>query len=215
MHGAGSPQRPANAGLLGTIDRFVSYIENAFVFVAAIFIFIMMFFLTAEVLGRKLFNAPIPGAIDWVEVWMGTFAFLGAAYCQRLGGHVRMDMLVGRFRGVTLWWSEFIAVTIGFIYVVIIVIHSYGHFLRAVNFGDSTIDIQLLTWPSKLMVPVAMSLLAVRLLLNMWGYARLALDPSKQPVAVPIRKTAADIAREEIEQSLGHDADTLNSNNKN
>jgi len=212
MQGAGSPQRPANAGLLGTIDRFVSYIENAFVFVAAVFIFIMMFFLTAEVLGRKLFNAPIPGAIDWVEVWMGTFAFLGAAYCQRLGGHVRMEMLIGRFNGMKRWWSEFIAITIAFIYVVIIVIHSFGHFMRAINFGDSTIDIQLLTWPSKLMVPLAMTLLAIRLLLNMWGYARLALDPSKEPVAVPIMKTAEDIAREEIEHGLGHDADTLNSN---
>jgi TRAP-type C4-dicarboxylate transport system permease small subunit len=213
MHGAGSPKRPANAGLLGMIDRFVSYIENSFVFVAAVFIFIMMFFLTAEVLGRKLLNNPIPGAIDWVEVWMCTFAFLGAAYCQRLGGHVRMEMLIGRFSGVKLWWSEFFAVTIAFIYVVIIAVQSYAHFSRAIEFGDSTIDIQLLTWPSKLMVPVAMSLLAVRLFLNMWGYARLALDPSKDPVAVPIMKTAEDIAREEIEHGLGHDADTLNNNN--
>ena len=169
-------------------------------------------------LGRKLFNAPIPGAIDWVEVWMGTFAFLGAAYCQRLGrARAHGDAGRARFRGRHVAGGcEFLAVTVGFVYVVIIVNHSFkatlcGHG----NWGDSTIDIQLLTWPSKLMVPVAMSLLAVRLLLNMWGYARLALDPSKQPVAVPIRKTAEDIAREEIEQSLGHDADTLNSNNKN
>ncbi len=213
MHGAGSAPRTANAGLLGALDRFVSYIENAFTFVAAVFIFIMMFFLSAEVLGRKLFNSPIPGAIDWVEVWMGTFAFLGAAYCQRLGGHVRMEMLIGRLSGLKLWWSEFFAVTVAFIYVVIIAIQSYAHFARAIEFGDSTIDIQLLTWPSKLMVPVAMSLLAVRLLLNMWGYVRLALDPSKDPVAVPIMKSAEDIAREEIEHGLGHDADSLKNNN--
>lgn len=71
---------------------------------------------------------------------------------------------------------------------------------------------QLLTWPSKLVVPVALSLLAIRLLLNMWGYARLALNPSLTPVAVPVMKDAAEIAREEIEHGLGHDAEEIRKN---
>jgi TRAP-type C4-dicarboxylate transport system permease small subunit len=207
MAGAPSGTAPSsNGGALSAIDRFVSYIENAFTFIAAIFIFIMMFFLTAEVVGRKVFNAPIPGAIDWVEVWMGTFAFLGAAYCQRLGGHVRMEMIVGKLKGSTLWWTECFAVVIAFIYVVIIAYQSFLHFERAYNIGDSTIDIQLLTWPSKLMVPLAMTLLAIRLALNIWGYIRLAANPDREPVAVPIAKDPADVAREEIEHGLGHEA---------
>tara|TARA_R110002096_G_scaffold90370_8_gene204868 strand:- start:396 stop:1055 length:660 start_codon:yes stop_codon:yes gene_type:complete len=214
MAGASSSQKPsAGGGVLGSIDRGVAYIENGFTFIAAIFIFIMMFFLTAEVLGRKLFNSPIPGAIDWVEVWMGTFAFLSAAYCQRLGGHVRMEMLIGRLRGATMWWFEFFAVCVAFVYIVIIAYQSFLHFQRAFYIGDSTIDIQLLTWPSKLLVPVAMTLLAIRLALNIWGYARLALNPSLQPVAVPIMKDAAQIAREEIEHGLGHEAQEIGKSN--
>ena len=207
MMGASSGSAPAaDSGSLGTFDRVVGYVENAFTYIATTFIFIMMFFLTAEVLGRKLFNAPIPGAIDWIEVWMGTFAFLSAAYCQRLGGHVRMELVVGRLRGPTLWWMECFAVTIAFIYVTIIAYHSFLHFQRAFYIGDSTIDIQLLTWPSKLLVPIAMTLLAIRLALNIWGYIRLARNPSLTPVAVPIMKDAATIAREEIEHGMGHEA---------
>lgn len=211
---SGVPQAKSG-GMLGAIDKVVSVIEDAFTYIAASFIFILMFFLTAEVLGRKLFNAPIPGAIDWVEVWMATFAFLGAAYCQRLGGHVRMEMLISRVKGSLGWWMEFLATAVAFVYVVIIINHSFKHFVRAWEWGDSTIDIQLVTWPSKLIVPVALTLLAIRLLLNMWGYVRLALNPGLEPVAVPLTKTAADIAKEEIEDALGHDANDLIKSDKN
>ncbi len=140
---------------------------------------------------------------------MATFAFLGAAYCQRLGGHVRMEMIVSKLKGSVGWWMECFAVVIAFVYVCIIIFHSFKHFVRAWEWGDSTIDIQLVTWPSKLIVPVALTLLAIRLALNIWGYARLALHPDYEPVAVPITKTAADIAREEIQEALGHDANTI------
>src|SRR3546814_1267654 len=63
-------------GPLGAVDRFMARIEDAFNLVAALVIFIMMFFMVAEVVGRKVFNAPIPGAIDWIEVSMAAFAFM-------------------------------------------------------------------------------------------------------------------------------------------
>jgi C4-dicarboxylate transporter, DctQ subunit len=216
MVGAGSGKTQADdGGLLGAVDKVVSFVENAFTYIAAGFIFTLMFFLTAEVLGRKLFNSPIPGAIDWVEVWMATFAFMGAAYCQRLGGHVRMEMLISKVKGRLGWWMEFLAVSVAFVYVLIIINHSFKHFVRAWEWGDSTIDVQLMTWPSKLIVPVALTLLAIRLLLNMWGYVRMALNPNLTPVAVPLTKTAADIARGEIEDALGHDAKDIPHTNKN
>ena len=48
----------------------------------------------ANSLGRWLFNLPVTGYIDWVEQFMAVFAFIGIAYCQRLGGHIRMDILL-------------------------------------------------------------------------------------------------------------------------
>jgi C4-dicarboxylate transporter DctQ subunit len=215
MTGSSGNAPTDNSGkTLAAVDKFVSKIEDLFTYAAATFIFILMFFLSAEVIGRKVFNSPIPGAIDWVEVWMATFAFLGAAYCQRLGGHVRMEMVISKLKGSLAWWLEFLAVAIAFVYVCIIINHSFKHFMRAWEWGDSTIDIELVTWPSKLIVPVALTLLAIRLLLNMWGYLRLAFHPDYHPIAVPIMKTAAEVAREEIEDALGSDAKTLPTDEK-
>src|SRR3546814_8156707 len=93
-------------GPLGAVARFMAAIEDAFNLVAALVIFIMMFFMVAEVVGRKVFNAPIPGAIDWSEVSMAAFALMCAAYCQRLGGHIRMELVIPKFQGRFLWCVE-------------------------------------------------------------------------------------------------------------
>jgi TRAP-type C4-dicarboxylate transport system permease small subunit len=125
-----------------------------------------------------------------------------------------MEMVISKLKGSLAWWLEFLAVAIAFVYVCIIINHSFKHFMRAWEWGDSTIDIELVTWPSKLIVPVALTLLAIRLLLNMWGYLRLAFHPDYHPIAVPIMKTAAEVAREEIEDALGSDAKTLPTDEK-
>ncbi len=201
-------------GALGTVSGIVAKVENAFNLVAAIVIFLLMFFMVAEVLGRKLLNAPIPGAIDWIEVSMATFAFLGAAYCQRQGGHVRMEVVMSRLRGSALWIVEAIAVAIALFYVCVIAQKSFVHFMRAYEIGDSTIDIQLPVWPSKLIVPVALSLLAIRLAIQLWGYIRLAINPQAEPIAVPVIKDVAEVAREEIREVLHDDFDRPDDNNR-
>ena len=193
-------------GPLGAVDRFVARIEDAFNIVAALVIFALMFFMVAEVIGRKIFNAPIPGAIDWIEVSMAAFAFMGAAYCQRLGGHIRMELVISHFRGRLLWSVEALATAIAVFYIFVVVRRSFMHFLRAYEIGDSTIDTQLPVWPSKLIVPIALSLLLIRLLIQLFGYFRLIADPQAAPVAIPIIKDAAEHAREEIDEILHEDA---------
>jgi hypothetical protein len=89
------------------------------------------------------------------------------------------------------------------IFIVAILIEtSYDHFLRAFTQGDSTIDVELPVWPSKLLVPIALSILLLRLILQLVGYARLVLDPEADPVAVPTIPTIEDQARHEIDETF-------------
>ena len=195
-----------NSALSG-IDRFFGRIEDAVTLFASAAIFILMLFVVCEVIGRYVFNRPIPGAIDWIEVYMAIFAFLPAAYAQRLGVHVRMELVIAKMRGRLLWGVECFAVCIGVIYCLIIIDKSWEHFLRSIIDGDSTIDVQLQTWPGKLVVPVALTLLCIRLIIQVWGYGRLAFDPDKVPQAVPVIMDAAEHARAEIEEVMGRETD--------
>jgi C4-dicarboxylate transporter, DctQ subunit len=188
--------------LIGRLDRLLSPIETALDFIAALFIFALMLVGVAQIFGRKLFDAPIFGYIDIVELAMATFAFLGVAYCQRLGGHVRMEILLSQLRGRTLWLVEAMATVVGLIIVAILVYYGYDHFMRAYEYGDSTIDAEYPLWPSKLLVPFAFSVLWLRLALQLLGYLRLVGHPDAQPVAVPHIESIEEIARREIEEAL-------------
>ena len=98
-----SAQLSPGAQLLSTIDRGYFQAEKLLNFVAGIVIMGLMFLGVAQVLGRKLLNMPVPGYVDLVEFAMVVFAFLAISYCQKLGGHVRMELIIGRFHGRTQW----------------------------------------------------------------------------------------------------------------
>lgn len=186
-------------------DGALGRVENVFNLIAASSILALMLLAVAQVLGRLFFNTPIPGFIDITEQAMAVFAFAGVAYCQRVGGHIRMEIVLGKLHGRTLWICEMLGVILIALVVALLIWGSWYHFDRAWSIGDSTIDIRLPTWPSKLVIPVALSLLFLRLLLQIYGYARLVLDPSRQPVAVPVIHNVEETAKHEIEEALGDD----------
>ena len=86
---------------------------------------------------------------------------------------------------------------------------AWAHFDRSFDMNapmwsrDSSIDIALPLWPAKLLAPVAFGVLALRLVLQLWGYARAFAENAEHPVAVPLVKSAAELAMEEAEHLTG------------
>ncbi|CTQ64653.1 TRAP transporter small permease subunit [Roseibium alexandrii] len=187
-------------------DGWLGHVENGFNMIAAFSILSLMFLAVAQVLGRLFFNTPIPGFIDITEQAMAIFAFAGVAYCQRVGGHIRMEIVLGKLRGRTLYIFEMIGVIVIAFTVALLIWGSLYHFDRSWSIGDSTMDIRLPTWPSKLVIPVALSLLFLRLLMQIYGYARLVRNPDLEPVAVPVIEDVEKVAQHEIEEAFGDDA---------
>ncbi len=188
------------------LDRLLAPIERAFNLIAALFIFGLMLIGVAQVLGRKLLNMPVFGYIDLIEISMAVFAFLGIAWCERLGGHVRMDLFLARTRGRFRWFAEIVGTLVAMFVIAVLAYYGFEHFLRAYEFGDSTIDAEYPIWPSKLVVPVSFGLLWLRLLVHLLGYLRLFARPRAQPVAVPMIAGMDEIVRHEIKEVVGEEA---------
>lgn len=156
--------------------------------------------------GRNAFNAPLPGYVDWIEQAMPLIAFMGIAYVQRDGTHIRMDIVISRLKGRALWLFELISVLLILILMVALVYGSWSHFLRSFDFAaplwsrDSSIDIGLPIWPAKLLAPVAFGVLCLRLMVQAWGYGRAFVLGLDAPVAVPMIQSAAAQAAAEAEQ---------------
>ena len=188
---------------LSKIDRLFLRLETVLTLAGGIVIFLLVFLATANVLGRWIFTLPVSGYIDWVEQAMAFFAFLGIAYTQREGGHIRMDMLVGKIQGRPLWFTELVSVSLMLVVTLVLIYGSFLHFLRAYQIGDSSMDINLPIWPAKLVVPFALSILALRLILQIWAYSRAVINGSDSPVAVPLIEDAAAVAAAEAGSLMG------------
>ena len=178
------PTLESGGGALGAVDRFVHRIEKFTAWLSGLGIFLLMLIGVAHVLGRKFFGMPVFGYIDIVEIMMSFMVFLALAYTERLGGHIRMELFVSFLRGRWLALFELIGVALGLGIVGVLLVYSWDHAMRAYYLGDSSIDAQLPLWPSKLVVSVALGLLFVRLLVSLWAYLRVLIDPSKRTIAV-------------------------------
>lgn len=201
--GNGMAGADASARRLTRADRFLTPFEDFLNFVSASAIFVLMLLGVSQIVLRKIFNTPIFGYIDMVELSMATFAFLGAAYTQRAGAHIRMEIVVGLLKGRKLWLFEIIGTLVGMFIVAVLVWYGWDHFMRSYTLGDSTIDAEYPVWPSKLLVPIAFAFWFFRLGLQLFGFIRLALSPQAQPVAVPVIQDAAAHARSEIKETFG------------
>ena len=96
-----------------------------------------MFLGVVQIVLRTVFRAPIFGYIDIVEIAMVGFAVLAISYVQRVGGHVRMELLVAKLNGRAHWLAETIGSLLGIFIVAVLIPYSYDHFQRAFDFGDS------------------------------------------------------------------------------
>jgi TRAP-type mannitol/chloroaromatic compound transport system permease small subunit len=192
-------------GPLLFVDKHFGYLETALAVVAGFVIFMLMIMGSTEILSRRLLNYPLPGHIDYVELSMSLMAFPAAAYAQRHGAHIRMDMLVNMLKGRWHWFFEALAILIGLMIIAFIIPGTWAHFLRAFQLGDTTMDAGVPVWPSKLMAPFGLAVLWTRLFINFVGYLRLLAYPTFDHVGVPATLTAMQQAIAEAEAALDED----------
>lgn len=213
---AGSASVIEDGSRLSRIDVTLNKAERVLALVSGIAVFSLMVLAVVSVGGRNFFNQPLPGYVDWIEQAMPLIAFMGISYVQRVGGHIRMDILVGQLRGRALWIAEFVTVLAMLILMLLLVWGSYAHFVRSFSFdaplwsNDSSIDIALPIWPAKLLAPIAFSVLCLRLVLQLYAYGRAIVLDLDEPVAVPLIEDVATQAAREAEHVSGAEDDIDN-----
>lgn len=200
-----------DSSLLSRLDRALLPLERFCALLSGLAIFSLMFLAAWSVTGRKFFASPMAGYVDYIEAMMPIIAIMGVSYVQRDGTHVRMDMLVSALKGRLLWFFELLSVLLILVLIVALTWGAWDHFDRSFDCArplcsrDSSIDIGIPIWPSKLVVPIAFAVLVMRLLLQAWGYGRALILGLESPVAVPLNLSVAEQARLEAEALEGSD----------
>ena len=86
-----------NKGKPWGFERAVHLTSNIFMHISAILLLIMLLLGTTDVLGRYLFNEPISGATEIIEILLPGIVLLGWAYVQLDKSHINVDIIYNRF----------------------------------------------------------------------------------------------------------------------
>lgn len=196
-----------DGSLLSRLDQNLFKLESLLNLLAGLVTLAVMFVAVGNIVGRY-FGYPVPGYIDYMEQAVPAIAILGVAYCQRLGGHIRMDIVVGALKGRMLWFAEFLGVFFMLLITAVLIYGSWDHAARAINLGDSTVDINLPTWPTKILFPILFIILSVRLTIHVVAYLKALQTGETEPVAVPLIEDVAEQTKREAESVSGLEEET-------
>ncbi|MBL4628500.1 MAG: TRAP transporter small permease [Roseicyclus sp.] len=184
-------------------DRALLRVESFLNLLGGITIMALVLMAVWHVVGRKYFAAPVFGYVDWIEQFMIVFAFFGLSYCQREGGHIRMDIVVMRLKGRALWLAEWLSTVFMLVLTIALIYGTWMHFDRSFDLTrplfsrDSSIDIALPIWPAKLIVSVSFGLLALRLAIQLVIYSRALITGEERPAGVPLPEDPMKVAARE------------------
>ncbi|MFO8164630.1 MAG: TRAP transporter small permease [Desulfatiglandales bacterium] len=158
-------------GLVRAINGKIRIVEDWLNICSVFLIMILMFFASGEIIGRYVFNFPIPGHVELVELLMAGIVFLGIAYTEREGGHIRMELFLTRvLKGRAYHTAEIITSTLSLFVYIFIMYYSFRSTLNAIQVGDSTAYLYWPTWPSKMLIPIGSLLLCIRFIIEIFQH---------------------------------------------
>ena len=147
--------------LLIFLDRFL-------VVVAIIALLAILALTTISVIGRYVFNAPLPDDVVINEYLMVGVVFLPLAYVQRHRGHLFVAVFTDWLSATARIGLEILSLTISVGIFGLLTAATLGDFLGAWQIDAYTEgQLELRQWPARLLVSVGLGVFALRLLVDL------------------------------------------------
>lgn len=146
-------------------------VERWFNMLSAGIITFMMLLTTVDVVLRYLFNSPLPGVYTLCEMLMIGAVYPAIAYVQQARGHVRVDMLIDRLKGIPRYTFEMSTLFMALIAFIILGWESGKSAWEAWVTGDHDMGlIEYPYWPAKTIMVIGIVLLCLRLITDIKKY---------------------------------------------
>jgi C4-dicarboxylate transporter DctM subunit len=138
-------------------------LEKAFNGVSAAVIGFMMFLTTVDVVFRYIFNSPLPGVYTLCEMLMVGAVYPAAAYVQQQKGHVRVDVIIDRIKGIPRSILELSTLFLALISFALVDWQSGMSAWEAWVTGDHEMGlVEYPYWPAKTVMTLGIALLGLR-----------------------------------------------------
>jgi len=169
--------------VLKSVIRIFERIEGSFAFIAVLLIIFTMCIVTADVIGRYIFNSPIKWSVELAENSIVWFTMLSAAWILRKERHVSVGVLTDRLNDRQRAFFKVIMSIIAAVSCAIIVVYGIKLVVGAYTAGDAQISIlELPLWPLYSIIPLCNAMLVVRFIIrivnsfNEWRTAKIVIE---------------------------------------
>ena len=126
------------------IERTLRPITEVCNFTAMIALLIMVFLLTANVIGRYAFDSPVKGTEEFEEFLLVIVCYFGLAYTGLLKRHIRVDLIMSRFPE---WVGHVVDTVTALMALMLWVMIAWRTFEAAIKNMDPMITSPVMHWP--------------------------------------------------------------------
>ncbi len=159
--------------------------------IGTIWIFALVFLISADVFGRKLFNSPLQGVPELVPLSIVGIVYLSLSNTLRMHRFIRSDMLINKLqeRYPRLgYWLQALHHGFGALLSFVILYFTFPKLVEAYEIDEyvgSMGDFTAPVWPIKLIIVVGSAALVVQFLLHAANDVRVALGLAAPPGETP------------------------------
>ncbi len=139
-------------------------VERALTVLSAVVVCLMMLLVVTQIMARALRTA-LPGIVESLELLVVAVVFLGLAYTQSVNGHIRIDVISNQ---LPVKWRKvleglLLALALGTFGIMTYVSGEAAYEAWVLgDYREGLIEYPL--WPSKILIPIGVGLLSLRLL---------------------------------------------------
>lgn len=152
--------------VISIFDKGFSQLVESVTFICGLMVFVFMFIITADVIGRFLFSKIVPGSFEMGEFMMAFVVFFSMARVLISGRHLRVtlaiDLVPGRYRRYFGLFSS----GLGFMLTALISRYSLPFAMRSLALGETGISFPIPLYPAKFAFFAGSTLFCISFLLE-------------------------------------------------
>lgn len=149
----------------GWCNHGLSWLVRTANLLSAVCVLLLMILVVADILGRYLLNSPVPMTYEVGAFLMVFIVFLGLAYTQRMGAHIRVEFFTLRLSRRTRASLDIVASILGLLLYATVTYQGFIWAMTSWQVGDYVAGlINIPRWPSQFMVPLGAALLCLQFL---------------------------------------------------
>ena len=159
------PARPFVMGVGDGLSKGLGWMVNTSALGSSMIVVVLMVLVTADVTGRYVFNKPVPMTYEVGSFMLVFIVFLGMAYTQRMGSHIRVEFLTLRMSPRVRASFNMLAYTLGICLYGAIFYQGFKWSYEGFQIGQYVAGlVNIPKWPSMFAVPFGALLLCFQFL---------------------------------------------------